>query len=637
MIEETYGNRLCSVIRRLRTSALLYLSLFHLCSGIADSAFSGEESVSRAAKVDRVLHDIEFLSSDALEGRGIDTPGIETAAQHIIREYERIGLKPGMPDGSFRQPFQVTIGEVVVSENTAVVLKGPNGLTITPRLVDEYQPIRRGATGKAVAGLTFIGYGITSEEDKYDDYSGISVEGRIVVLIRREPHQKKAGGAFKGPQVSNHSYIDRKLQLLADARAAGIIFVNDPFQESGPDIDELTPPNGFGTNGSGVPFVHVRQAIIDQILDVTPLTANGRQLRTLRDVASYIDETLQPVSQELSGWSAEISTEFLAKTISTDNLIGVVEGEGEYSGETIVIGGHYDHLGYGGFGSRSPGRKGEIHNGADDNASGTAAVLELARRVANGPKPQRRMVFICFSAEERGLLGSAHYVRHPAFPLDQTVFMLNFDMIGNLRGNRVEVNGVGSATEFAELVMKADQASPLDVTIVENPFGGSDHLPFYQKQIPVMFCFTGLTGTYHTPDDDFAGLNIEGVVDVVDYSELLLNSIDQLKKRPTYQEVSRSSRRQQARLPFLGIQPELTDENTEGILVRAVRPDSPAKSAGIQVGDVIIRVGDRGTPDYAALLDQLGKAKPGDTWKVVVRRDATEMELSVELGTPRGP
>ena len=618
--------------RSITPNRVLVPALVALMLSGAEAAFAGENE-SREAVVTRVTNDITFLASDALEGRGIDTPGIETAAQHIITEYKRLGLKPGMPDESYRQSFPVTMGDVVVAGSTGVTLHGPDGTDIRLELGRQYQPVRRGANGSATGELVFIGYGITSAEDNYNDYADIDVTGKILVLIRREPRQGQ-DGAFSGKQTSSHSYIDRKMTLINESKAAGIIFVNDTYSSPTADKDELTPPAGFGNESSSVPFVHVKQSVVDQILAASPLTVGDTKLGSLAEVAARIDQTLQPVSQPLPGWSADISTQFEANTISTDNIIGIIEGEGDNADETIVIGAHYDHLGYGGFGSRAPNRKGEIHNGADDNATGTAAVLELARRVALGQKPNRRMIFICFSAEERGLIGSNYYVRNPVVPLPNTVFMMNFDMIGNLRDNRVEVNGVGTAAEFAELVRKADEASPLDISIVENPFGGSDHLPFYQKNIPVMFCFTGLTGFYQTPDDDSAGLNMEGAVSVIDYSEQLLRLVDQLPSRPTFTAVSRTNRRPRS-LPFLGLSPELADYDGEGVLIRSVRSGSPAEQAGIQVGDIILKMGDRRLDGYQNLIEILTSAKPGDKVKVVFKRGDQEVEATVTLGAPQ--
>jgi len=608
--------------------------LFLLGIMISPPQTLGEE-LSREAVVSRVRSDIEFFASDDQEGRGLETKGIERSAERIMAEYQKFGLLPGMPEGSYRQPFEVTLGDVVISEVSRVKLTAPNGSTMDLKLGDEYQPIRRGKNSAATGGLVFLGYGITSEEDAYDDYADIDVEGKIVVVIRREP-QSYDGGAFKGTATTSNAYIDRKLELMSKAKAAAVLFVNDFASCPTPEKDELATPSSFGNDGDTLPFAHVKQAVVDRILAATPLkTSDGSSFSSLREVEQYIDTNLKPVSQELTGWSADVVTKFQANTVIAYNLIGIIEGEGPLSDETIVIGGHYDHLGFGGFGSRTPNRRGEIHNGADDNASGTAAVVELARRIASGPKPRRRMVFICFSGEERGLIGSNYYVKHPVIPLADTVAMLNFDMIGNLKNNVVEVNGVGSAMEFRNIALNADNATPINITIIDSAFAGSDHLPFYQKGIPVMFCFTGMTSIYHTPDDDFKTLNIEGAVSVIDYSEQLLRRIDELEKPPTFVSAQPRNRRAAVRSPYLGIQPDLAASGTEGIVIRSVREDSPAAASGLQTGDVIISVGETKVEGYQTLIETLIAAEPGDKLKFTFKRGEEEKQTEVTLGEPR--
>ncbi len=622
---------LSDVIRLIRTggvSALTVLSLLTLVEA--------EEQLSRAEIVSRVRSDIEYFASDELQGRGVETKGIELAAQRIIAEYEKFGLKPGMPDGSWRQSFDVAIGDIAIAESTRAELTGPDGAKVALTLKDQFQPIRRGTNGEAAGSLVFIGYGISSEEDNYNDYAGIDVTGKVIVLIRREP-QNREGGAFRGQETSSHSYIDRKLALVKQSKAAAVLFVNNHASSPTDETDELADPSSFGNDGDDVPFVHVKQSVIDAILKSTPLKIEGEKtLSSLAAVSDYIDTSLKPLSQEIPGWSANVSTRFESNSVSTDNIIGVVEGEGPLADETIVIGGHYDHLGFGGYGSRTQNRTGEVHNGADDNASGTAAVVELARRIASGPKPKRRMVFICFSGEERGLLGSNHYVNNPVFPIENTVSMLNFDMIGNLKDNRVEVNGVGTAAEFEAIVRKADEVVPVDITIVPGAFAGSDHLPFYQRGIPVMFCFTGMTDIYHTPDDDFSTLNIEGAVMVIDYSQQLLRGMDSLEKRPTFAEGQRGGRRPAvAKTPFLGIQPNIAASGDNGIVLRGVRPDSPAATAGLQTGDVITMVGDAKVAGYQTMIEKLTTSKAGDKLKLTFKRGEEIKEVEVELGEPR--
>jgi len=587
----------------------------------------------RAEIIRRVTHDITLLASEDFEGRGVETKGIELAAQHILNEYEVAGVKPGMPDGGWRQAFQVAIGDTVISDKTAVTLQGPGGAELKLQLGEQFQPIRRGKNGAATGGVAFVGYGISSAEDKYDEYAGIDVQGKVVVVIRREP-QNRPDGAFRGQETSPNAYIDRKLELIRNSGAAGVLFVNDMPAEG--DQDELADPSSFGNDESAVPFAHVKRAVVDELLKAVPLQgADGQKFSSLKDVCAAIDQNLKPLSQDLQGWTATVSTVFEANSVTAYNLIGVVEGEGPLADETIVIGGHYDHLGFGGYGSRAATRTGEVHNGADDNASGTAAVMELARRFAAGPKPKRRLVFICFSGEERGLLGSAHYVREPVFPLEKTVAMLNFDMIGNLRNNNVEVGGVGTAAEFAEVVKRADEAISVDVTAVESAFAGSDHLPFYQSQIPVMFCFTGMTEIYHTPDDDSKTLNMEGAVLVIDYSEQLLRGMSDLPARPAFAASQPGRRRAGPRTPYLGLQPDLAASGVDGIVVRTVRPESPAAAAGLQTGDVILQVADKPVEGYQTLIEVLGAAKAGDKLKLSVKRGEVMMDVEATLGEPR--
>lgn len=586
----------------------------------------------------RIGEVVKYLSSDELEGRGVETEGIEKAAKLILDEYQELGLKPGMPDGGFRQAFDIVTGPVRVSDATKLVINSGDE-TRELEVRKEYQPLQRGGSGSSSAELVFVGYGISSAEDKYDDYADIDVAGRILVMIRREPQQGKVDGAFQGTETSRHSYIATKVELAMKNKAAAILMVNDPHSVSDPSRDELTSPGGFDTASAGIPFAHVKQSVINDLLKTSPVVVgNGdaaKKLSTLADIAAHIDETMTPVSQAMTGITAEIVTEFKSEAVTAYNLIGVIEGEGDLADETIVIGGHYDHIGLGGYGSRARERKGEVHNGADDNATGTAAVLEMARRVAAGPKPKRTVVFICFSGEERGLLGSKHYVREPVFPLQNTVAMLNFDMIGTLRNNNVEVNGIGTAAEFAKIVDEVDEESPLTTKRIDSPFAGSDHLPFYQNGIPVMFCFTGITPRYHTPDDDFETINVEGVVSVIDFTEGMMRRIDALPARPTFQ--GRASRRQRpSRVPYLGVVPNMgIDQEEEGIPLQDVRRDGPAAAAGLKTGDHLLAAGDKSLNDFGDLVSFLRGAKAGDKVVFSVKRGEDVIKVEATLGKPR--
>ena len=619
---------------RISSRCVLTVSLWQLATLTTGFLLAGEE-LNRNAIVSRVRSDLEFLASDDQEGRGVETKGTERSADRIIAEYEKFGLLAVMPQNSYRQSFEVPLGGVVIEETTHVRLTSPDGTVSELRLGDEFQPIRRGANGEASGELVFLGYGIRSEEFQYDEFANVDVAGKVVVVIRREP-QDYDGGAFLGKATSPNAYIDRKLELLTAANAAAVLFVNDDSSSPNYEADELATPSGFGNEGKSLPFVHVKQRIIDQVLSSTPLTTpDGKSLTSLKSVAKYLDAGLKPVSQALTGWTAEVTTRFKADAVTAHNLIGVIEGEGPHASQAIVIGGHYDHIGYGKYGSNARNREGEVHNGADDNASGTSAVLELARRFSSGPKPKHRMVFICFSGEERGLIGSNYYVKHPVVPLEDTITMINFDMIGNLRNNLVEVCGVGTAAEFREIARHADEVTPINIRIVDDALAGSDHLPFYQKDVPVMFCFTGMTSIYHTPDDDFETLNIEGVVSVIDYSEQLLRGIDRLEKAPVFISTRPRNRRAAARTPFFGIQPDLAASGADGILIQSVISSSPAALAGLQTGDIITQIDDSTVTGYQSLIDVLIGSSPGDTLNVRFKRGSEEKETQVSVAEPR--
>ena len=284
--------------------------------------------------------------------------------------------------------------------------------------------------------------------------------------------------------------------------------------------------------------------------------------------------------------------------------------------ETIVIGAHYDHLGYGGWGSRARSKTGQIHNGADDNATGTAAVMELARRFATGDKkPRRRLVFIAFSGEERGLVGSLYYVNKPLFPLKDTVAMINFDMIGMLRNNRVTVTGTASAKPFAEILKQANKDIKCDLRTPAGEPRGSDQFWFYRRQVPAVHFFTGLTDLYHKPEDDFETINVEGMVQVIDLSEKFVAGVAASKQRPKFVRATNRVTRPFGRMPYLGVVPDLGQADGKGVVIDDVSANSPAAKAGFKPGDRIVKLGNHTVTDLDTLTKALRAHKPKDKVK----------------------
>ncbi len=594
----------------------------------------------RPIPAQRIDYDIKFLASDDLEGREPGSRGIETAADYIIGEFKAFGVASGTPDGSYRQPFEINMGTTVDAAATRLVFeqgdseesKEDSGIELT--LDQDFRPLMVGGPGEVSgAELVFVGYGITDEDNNYLEYGNIDVDGKVVVFIRMEPQQNDANSVFMGTENSPNASISRKLALASENGARAAILVNDQVRAADDASDELAQTSQFGRSGSVMPFFHVKRRVLDKILQKSPLILpSGEKLTSLAAIEDRIDDSLEPLSQTLGSWTVTASSEFSTNDVTTSNLVGVVEGEGPHADETIVIGGHYDHLGFGGYGSQTPERR-EIHNGADDNATGTAGVVELARRFATADKkPGRRLVFVAFSGEERGLLGSAHYVENPLFPLEKTVAMINYDMIGRLRNDKLTIFGTGTAEMFDAALDKANDANqPLQLDRQPSPFAGSDHMAFVRVKVPVMFLHTGLTDIYHTPEDDYETLNIDGAVRVIDYTERLIRELADAEQAPVYTEVTRQ-RRSRA---WLGARLDY-EKDPRGALVEELPDGTPALEAGLQVGDVILDIEGEKVTDARGLAGLLADKRPGDEIEIRYMRGDDEGTLTVELGqTPR--
>jgi hypothetical protein len=587
------------------------------------------------AVLSRVTEDIRTLASDEMEGRGPGTQGLEKAGDYIRDTFRQLGLKSGAADDSYRQPFQVSLDLKPVLDKTSLTVRGPEGQAWQLEIGQDFQALAAGGSGKAQAPLVFAGYGISAPSLGYDDFQGLDVEGKVLVVLRQEPQQDDPNSKFDGKNLTEHSYISNKLKRAKERKAAAVLLVNAPFSSSAEGGDTLSAPNAFGSKAEGVPFAHVSQAVVDKLLAAAPLQApTDVKLTNVVEAEKQIDSQFRPVSQPLTGWSVDIETTFERSMAETANIVGVLEGEGPLAQETIVLGAHYDHIGRGEFGSRKPNSR-EVHNGADDNATGTAAVLELARRLtARGQKPARRLVFIGFSGEEKGLVGSKYYVEHPLFPVADTVAMLNFDMIGRLRNDELTVFGARSAEEFYALLDGANATAALNLKKVDSSPAMGDHFAFYQRGIPALHFFTGVTAEYHTPEDDFETLNLPGVVRTIDFAEDVLEVVLSQPGRPQFIK-SGSDRPASGGMAYLGVTPDYA-AGSEGLRITAVAEKSPAAEGGIKPGDVILRFGNSAVGDLRGLMDGLRKQKAGDIVNIEVRREQQSVTCTVTLGSPQG-
>jgi aminopeptidase YwaD len=334
---------------------------------------------------------------------------------------------------------------------------------------------------------------------------------------------------------------------------------------------------------------------------------------------------------------AQVEVNLVRQRGTTTNVIGILPGtDPRLKDEAIVIGAHYDHLGHGGEGSLAPEQVGAIHHGADDNGSGTAAVLGLARAFAAAGGAPRTLVFIAFSGEELGLLGSAHYVRHPAFPLDKTVLMLNLDMVGRLRDGKLYVGGVDSGSTLRAVAARAARGLPLAPELRGEPFAPSDHTSFYTAGRPVLFLFTGAHADYHRPSDTWDKINGPGLVTVADFAARVVSEVAQDPQAPAYVKFEAPAASTRGGYgPYFGVVPEFGDAERPGVRVGGVRPGSPADKAGVQSGDVLVRFAGIDVKTLQDFTFALRGKRPGDRVEVVILRGGREQRLEALLAERR--
>lgn len=598
---------------------------------------AGAVATDDQVAITQVGLDIQYLASDELKGRQPGTPEMKLAEDYIVRSYQTAGLIPGGAGGSYLQPFDIVnrrMAQKINPDTTYLKFITPDKATLPIAVGDQFVPMAYDQTYRMTdLPVVFVGYGIDAQrEHYYNDFRDIDVEGKAVVLIRGEPQQGDPNSVFDGPNTSRYSYLQTKVDAAVAAKAAAIIMVNDAGRASeNDDADTLASTSQFGRVTKSIPFVHLKRDVMNQILAVSPVfTPTGTPLRTLQEVEAEIDATLQPLTQTLPDWRVNLAAEFVEEKTSTSNIIGIIEGRGPLAKETVVVGAHYDHLGMGQYGSRSRDAGKAIHNGADDNATGTAAVMELARRLnqkaVDDPRDSvRRIVFVCFSAEELGLLGAKHYVENPAVPISQTVAMVNFDMIGYLREDSLLMYGWDSATAFETLINQSNE--DVGLTLVKPPtrFAGSDHMAFNSQKVPNIFLHTGLTGVYHTPDDDFEAINVPGVVKVIDLAEGFIDRLATVETTPEYVTADRPQQGVK-----LGIMIEL-DDNSGRLSIVKVVDDSIAQAAGMKPGDQIISFNGKTNINSPRRLAREIKRGTGSIVDVILDRQGEAVILKADL------
>jgi len=598
---------------------------------LAALAFASQAAEAPSFNADRYLAHIKFLASPEMKGRASGSPELEKAAKYIADLFRADGLQT--VGGSYLEPFEVTTSSRLGKANSfeSVV----SGDLETLQVNKDYVPWSFSASGKASGGVVFAGYGITAPEYNYDDYAGLDVHGKFVLVLAHEPQEFDEKSVFEGKVYTDHSQPYDKAFNARNHGARGVILVFDHVNHKD-SPDELEHFGGTGGPAdAGIPFLQVKESAI-----LPWMHAAGKDLQATEEA---INLDLKPRSFVIPNLEVRetVAIERVVKT--AHNVLGYLPGETQ---DYIVVGAHYDHLGLGGQFSMAPKLTGTVHPGADDNASGTAGVLELARYFAaearTGIKFRRGILFMTFAGEELGLLGSEYYANHPILQLDRAVAMLNMDMIGRVRDDKLYIGGAATGTSFRADLEALVVKSSFHVDYSESGYGSSDHTSFTAKKIPVLFFFSGLHGDYHKPSDTWDKIDAPAAIRVVELVAGMVQKLEDEKDRPVFVSVKEDTNPHGGSAtppgtssgggygPYFGSVPDFAEPPT-GVRFADVHPDSPAAVAGLKAGDIMVGFGGVEIRNLYDFTYALRSHKAGDEVAVQVLRGTEKLSVQVKL------
>ena len=554
---------------------------------------------------------ITYLASDELEGRMTGTKQLYIAAEYLKKEFESYGLKP-LFNGSYFQEYPF-MEKLELSNSNSFSIKDNNKNLVTNTVISQdFTPLSFTDNLSVTSDLVFAGYGISAKDLNYDDYANIDVDGKIVIVFRNHPDMKSPHSKFE-----QYSSLRYKSTTARDNGAKGIIFLNTNNKKDDPLI-ELKYDNAAKI--TGISAVSLKKELLNFI--------------PLNDLQNEIDSTLTPKSFDINNFTASISTEVLEIQGKSVNVGGYIDPVSEkFKDEYVVIGAHFDHLGWGSQNSLYMGEP-SIHNGADDNASGTSGLLELAEKYSSiKDKLNRKLVFIAFSGEELGLLGSSYVANNFPLPIENDITMINMDMIGRLNDKKdLIVYGTGTSSKWKNILDDKNNYD-LNLTFNDEGFGPSDHSSFYGKKVPVLFFFTGTHTDYHKPSDDADKINADGEEKVLKYVYDVVTSIINSDERPDYISVERKDTgKMTGTRVYVGTVPDFAGD-VDGYKLGGVTDGSPAAKAGLLAGDIIVQFGDKKISNIYDFTYALGNYVPGDKVNVLVKRGDEELIFEVELGS----
>jgi hypothetical protein len=589
-----------------------------LCLTLIVGAQAGVQAIGNADP-NRYLADVKTLTAPAMDGRGDGTKGLSLAARMLEERYKQLGLKPAGTKGYF-QPFSLITGAKLKSAQNHFSIEEA-GQKHELKLNQDFVPFSFSSSGSVAGPVVFAGYGASADEFGYDDYAGLDVKDKIVVVLRYEP----AGFADKAGNtgLTRHAQLITKAINARNHGAKALVLVNGKLGDGEEDL--LTRFGSVsGPENTGIMLVQAKNDVAERWFQATG--------KSFSEVQGQINHGTKPQSfafPETLHMAIHVDIETTRATVN--NVLAYLPGKTD---EYVILGAHYDHLGRGNYDSLAPSQVGQIHPGADDNASGTAGVLELARMFAPMKgQLQRGILFMSFAGEELGLLGSAYWVQNPTLPLDKAVAMLNMDMIGRIKDDKVYIGGVGTGSTLKTVIEQAQSRGNFKVEYSPGGYSASDHTSFVTKHIPVLFFFSGLHSDYHKPSDTWDKINSTSaahLVDVVADAGLQLASA---QERPAFVAVVEDKPLAGAGGgygPYFGSIPDF-GQVENGVKFSDVKPASPAEKAGLKAGDILVQFGDKPIKNLYDFTDALRRSKVGDVVDVTVLRDGKPVKASVKL------
>ncbi len=585
--------------------ASLALSLLFSTVAFAQSTYSP------AVKSSELKTKLSYLASDQLEGRMTGSKGAKLAAQYIVDEYNSLGLKTLANHKEFLWPFDFVSDVKVDKANNTFQYEN-----VTYELYKDFAPLISTENGELDAEVVFAGYGVKVEEGDftYNSYQSIKVKDKIVMVLDGMPEEldKEKEKLFEITLASGY-----KQMLARQMGAKGILIIHNRVSQK--DSEVLMGSSGI-----------ITMAISEKMADTLLASVDF----SVEEAKKFLSGGVASKNKHLFSLKKNIQIKtHLQKIMGKDNNIIAVIPAQKSDAPYLFIGAHYDHLGFGEINSRAKGiHKDFIHNGADDNASGTVSVLELAEYfmdiyTKNPEKIEANLVFCHWSGEEMGLLGSAAFTQQLPIDAKKIKAYVNYDMVGSLRKNKLEIQGIGSATEWKELFDTQNKEQQFDILYGNDPYLPTDVTSFYLKQIPVVNFFTGIQDRYHTDLDDTEYIEFDGLEKIVDFSTGLIFSL--MQNNLTYQKAKmHASRTKRSNISVsLGTIPQYSGGDGTGMLLQGVSNGGAAEEAGLQANDKIIELNGKEIKNIYDFMNILGELKPNIKTTIKVVREGKKLEL----------